>query len=185
MVSWSKRTIGTGAWRRTQTEGRGGQQSREGKKTVGRPGEACTVRAAPAAWLRAGRSPEGGPGHRRPAVGGPHGKNPPWGPHSKPHHPLAPDSQRVLYLVWPLIFLPPEWVGKIRTPGLWQDRASHRSLPPSRSGGGSEGEAASPPASFCPARCPHAGAGPAASPPRALRALAVTAPLGECPQRPP
>lgn len=129
--------------------------------------------------------PGGGPGHRRPAVGGPHGKNPPWGPHSKPHHPLAPDSQRVLYLVWPLIFLPPEWVGKIRTPGLWQDRASHRSLPPSRSSGGSEGEAASPPASFCPARCPHAGAGPAASPPRALRALAVTAPLGECPQRPP
>lgn len=88
MVSRSKRTIGTGVWRRTQTEGRGGQQSREGK-TVGRPGEACTVRAAPAAWLRAGRSPEGALGTGGLRLGGRHGKNPPWGPHSKPHHPLA------------------------------------------------------------------------------------------------
>lgn len=152
---------------------------------MGRPGEACTVRAAPAAWLRAGRSPEGALGTGGLRLGGRHGKTPRGALTPSRTTLLPPDSQRVLYLVWPLIFLPPEWVGKIRTPGLWQDRASHRSLPPSRSGGGSEGEAASPPASFCPARCPHAGAGPAASPPRALRALAVTAPLGECPQCPP
>lgn len=32
---------------------------------------------------------------------------------------LPPEPPRILYLVWSLIFLPPERVRKICTPGLW------------------------------------------------------------------